>query len=416
MSTVNQQGILRSLLTQFGSADRVIAAFPGTKGAAEEGAGTFFAFTADHDGNVRFIGVDPPSPAQSALAEYVHDNPELEPRQMVFEALGTAFVWIPASPSIDIGTASARYLAYQREDNIWTTRFKLYLVPSAIAAIVVIWISVWSGLIAKRAIMAHEKQQDLEMQVIRQEEASRVKSAFLANMNHELRTPLNAIIGFSQMMQLQILGPIGHDKYNEYVENIIFASSHLRKLIGNILDISKIEAGEETLEEDRVCFKDVVTECVSMTQKEFEKKDHKLILDQADDQCCILGDRLKIRQILLNLLTNANKFTPQGGTVTVSVGAAPSGGLAVTVTDTGKGIAPDELDMVLQPFKRSQDRADRAKDGFGLGLPLSFALAELHGASFDMQSELGVGTTVKLVFPETRIIDHPAAPLEENAA
>ena len=406
LSTVNQQGILTSLLAKVDSSPD-----PGRAWREEAGAGgssdhdPFSAFILNQAGNIEFLNTDRPNPAQLALADHIMANPGLEPHQMVFDAKGTSFVWVAAP---DAGPQGRLFLAYQRPDDLWLTRFKLYFVPGVIAALVVVWVSVWSGLIARRAFLASEKQKELELEVFRQEEASRVKSAFLANMNHELRTPLNAILGFSQMMQMQLLGPIGNAKYSEYVGNIIAASTHLRKLIGNILDISKIEAGEEILEEERVCPNDVVTECLSMTEKEIEAKGQTVIVNQSEGTPCIFADRLKIRQILLNLLTNANKFTPDGGTITVTVDMEDGGGLQVTVTDTGKGISPEELETVLQPFKRSQDRADRAKDGFGLGLPLSSALAELHGARFELDSAVGLGTTARLVFPVERLMPETA--------
>ena len=414
LSIINQQGILRSLLASPDSAEttpeELLAAL---SDRAFMESGTFFAFALDDEGKATILGPDRATPGSAALVEHIRNNRNLEPHQMFFDAEGSSFVWIDASTP---GHSGDLFLAFQRRDNTWLTRARLYFVPSVIAILVVVWISVWSGLIAKRSIRAHKRQKELELELRHQEEASRVKSAFLANMNHELRTPLNAILGFSQMMQMQILGPIGHDKYSEYVENIIFASTHLRKLIGNILDISKIEAGEDTLDEEVVCFRDVLVECLAMTEKDFEGKKQRIVVNQKDDECCILADRLKIRQILLNLLTNANKFTPEGGTVTVSVGADPQGGLHVSVADTGKGIAAEELEMILQPFKRSQDQADTSKDGFGLGLPLSCALAKMHGATFDMESAVGTGTTVRIVFPRERLVHEPGPHATEAVA
>ncbi|RVU38993.1 HAMP domain-containing histidine kinase [Hwanghaeella grinnelliae] len=416
LSIINQQRILRALLAVPGSAEMTpedILASLSDRAFME--SGTFFAFGLDGEGKATILGPDRATPGRAALVAHIQNNRNLEPQQMFFDADGSIFVWIDASMP---GHGGELFLAFQRPDDTWLTRARLYFVPSVIAILVVLWISVWSGLIARRSTRAHNRQQELELELRHQEEASRVKSAFLANMNHELRTPLNAILGFSQMMQMQIFGPIGHEKYKEYVENIIFASTHLRKLIGNILDISKIEAGEDSLDEEIVCFKDVVAECYAMTQKDFESKKQRVVLNQEENACCILADRLKIRQILLNLLTNANKFTPDGGTVTVSVGAGRkgAGGLYVTVADTGKGIAAEELETILKPFKRSQDQADTAKDGFGLGLPLSCALAKMHGATFDMESEVGAGTTVRIVFPEERVIPHNDMQDTESAA
>ncbi len=401
LSTINQQGILRSLLDGIETADVP----PRTD--AEPSAGSrllpsdaFSAFVLDAAGDAVFLDTDRPGAAWLALADHIRNNPSLEPHQMSFEADGTSFVWISAESSRHEGRL---FLAYQNREDMFVKYVKLYLVPAVIAALVVVWVSVWSGLIAKRSLQASEKQRELELEVVRQEEASRVKSAFLANMNHELRTPLNAIIGFSQMLQMEILGPIGHAKYREYIDDIIGASAHLRKLIGNILDISKIEAGEETLEEEVFSVNDMLSECLSMTAKDVEAKQQRVGVYIDDDLPDLYADRHKLRQILLNLLTNANKFTPVDGGITVAVAVLPEGGLEISVEDSGKGIPTEELDMVLHPFKRSEDRADKSKDGFGLGLPLSSALAALHGASFHLRSQVGVGTVASVIFPEGRL-------------
>jgi len=405
LGTINQQGMLRSLLDGIDTADseaRSASVPSGERRLLPSDA--FSAFVVDDEGQAVFLDTESPSTALLALVDHIRDHPFLEAHQMSFDADGTSFVWISAEDGRPEGRL---FLAYENRDDMLLKRVKLYVVPAIIAALVVVWVSVWSGLIAKRAILAHEKQRELELEVIRQEEASRVKSAFLANMNHELRTPLNAIIGFSQMLQLQILGPIGHAKYREYIDDIIGASAHLRKLIGNILDISKIEAGEETLDEEVFSVNEMLSECLSMTSKEIEAKDQRVGVFVDDDLPDLFADRHKLRQILLNLLTNANKFTPEGGSITVAASALPDGGLEITVIDSGKGIPVEDLELVLHPFKRSEDRADKTKDGFGLGLPLSSALAALHGAVFHLESEVGAGTLARVVFPQERL--RPAA-------
>lgn len=402
LSTINQQGILRSLVSVIdpGSGSLEELQERTTRSGLDKSE-DLFAFILQDEGQAVFLGSAPVGAGRQALLTHIQQNKDLEPHRMLLDVPGAEYVWVSARWSAGDGKV---YLVHERHDDGLLTRFKLYFVPSVIALLVCAWVSVWSGLIVRRSIVAAKKQKELELEVVRQEEASRIKSAFLANMNHELRTPLNAIIGFSQMMHLQLLGPLGHNKYAGYVESIMSAGTHLQKLIGNILDISKIESGEETLEEERVCFVDVLSECLSMTAKDFEEKGQTVDLAQDHAKCCIIGDRLKLRQILLNLLTNANKFTPEGGRIIVTMMPGAEGGIALSVTDTGKGIAKAELETVLQPFKRSQDGADTAKDGFGLGLPLSKALAGLHGATFEMESEPGIGTTVRIVFPEERVM------------
>ena len=243
------------------------------------------------------------------------------------------------------------------------------------------------------------------------EAASRAKTVFLANMSHELRTPLNAIIGFSEMIGHQCFGPVGNARYSEYADNILGAGRHLLELVNDILDIARIEAGQIDLREDTL---DLVT-CVrhSLAIVEPMAVDCGLTLhaDIAPDFPPFWGDETKLRQIMLNLLSNAAKFTPSGGRVTMSLKRADDGGAEVLVTDTGIGMSSADIVQAMKPFGQVDSSLERKYEGAGLGLPITKALVELHDGSMDVQSEPDIGTTIVLRFPPSRLRSpEPVAP------
>jgi signal transduction histidine kinase len=245
---------------------------------------------------------------------------------------------------------------------------------------------------------------ELETARVTAEEASRVKSEFLSNMSHELRTPLNAIIGFSQIIKEQTFGPVGSTKYRDYAVDIHESGIHLLELINEVLDYSRVEAGAAELLEDDVDVAAVFGTVIRMVRDRAAKQGVLLTIDSPDDLPRLRADTKKIRQILLNLLTNAIKFTKNGGTVTVTAWARASGGYVLQVSDTGIGIALADIPKALGVFGQIDSVMTRQHDGTGLGLPLTKSLAEMHGGSLDLQSQPGVGTTVTVRFPAERII------------
>ncbi|MBF0248154.1 MAG: PAS-domain containing protein [Alphaproteobacteria bacterium] len=233
--------------------------------------------------------------------------------------------------------------------------------------------------------------------------ANQSKSDFLANMSHELRTPLNAILGFSQMLQSEIFGTLGSDKNKEYCDNILAAGHHLHRILGDILDLSRIEAGDVSLAEEDMALADVVEECVVMLTDRAAANALSLYVNLPTGLPRIRADRLKVKQILLNLLTNAIKFTPRGGTV--NVGARSSGGgIAFWVSDTGIGIPSTEISRVLEPFCQGGDAYTRQQDGTGLGLALVKRLTELHGGTVSIESVPNQGATVTIAMPAERVV------------
>ncbi len=233
--------------------------------------------------------------------------------------------------------------------------------------------------------------------------ANRSKSEFLSNMSHELRTPLNAVIGFSEMMMQENHGPIGNDKYVEYVEDINTSGQHLLGLINDILDLSKVEAGKVELNEEELDPSVVIQSCLSMVKGQARSHGLQLVTEFPDQMSLLRTDQRVLKQILLNLLSNAVKFTPEGGKITLKAWSRPGSGHVFQVIDTGIGVAIDDIPKILRPFTQIENALTRKYQGTGLGLPLVKNLVEIQGGSLDFQSEVGVGSTVTVRFPKERM-------------
>jgi signal transduction histidine kinase len=232
--------------------------------------------------------------------------------------------------------------------------------------------------------------------------ANRAKSEFLTTMSHELRTPLNAVLGFAEIMEHQIHGPLGHPKYGEYIGDIHESGTHLLELINDILDVSRIETGQIELNADWLDVGVVVESSVRLVREKANQASLELLNMVNDDTLRLFADERRAKQILLNLLSNAVKFTPKGGRVSVDAGIDEGGNCFLSVSDTGVGIAPEDMDKVLSPFGQVDGSLSRRHEGSGLGLPLAGSLVELHGGTLDLDSEPGMGTTVTARFPTKR--------------
>ncbi|MBV9553322.1 MAG: response regulator [Alphaproteobacteria bacterium] len=248
------------------------------------------------------------------------------------------------------------------------------------------------------------------------EAANQAKSGFLATMSHELRTPLNAIIGFSEMMLREVLGELGNEHYKSYVADIHASGTHLLQIVNDILDLSKAEAGKIDLCEDVFELRDIMGAVNQLTANRIEAAGLTRIVDLPDGLPPICGDERKTKQVLLNLIANAVKFTPVGGRITITGRHDLDEGLAVTVADTGIGIPEGDLERVLKPFEQVGSSFSRQHQGTGLGLPLVKAVMELHGGRLLLNSEFGVGTAVTVVFPPERLILDPNAERPRSAA
>jgi signal transduction histidine kinase len=253
-----------------------------------------------------------------------------------------------------------------------------------------------------------EERRRVEENLRRAKEAAeysdRAKSEFLANMSHELRTPLNSIIGFSDMLKSEVFGAAGNPRYKDYFNDINASGRHLLDLIKDILDVSKIEAGAMDMVDEWVDIAAAAEASIRMVRERAERGKIAIHVDIPSDLPGLRGDTLRIKQILLNLIGNAVKFTPPDGRITLIAGQDDGGGLFVTVGDTGVGIGADDLGHVTEPFAQAAGSLTRGHEGTGLGLALVKSFVELHDGTLEIESEPGKGTRVTVRFPKDRTL------------
>ncbi len=275
------------------------------------------------------------------------------------------------------------------------------------AAILLILISGWLLIrqldLQARMMRSQTEREQADRARAVAEAASRAKSSFLANMSHELRTPLNAIIGFTDMLAARYFGPL-NDKQAEYVHDIGVSGHHLLGLINTVLDMSKIEAGRNELREEPVALAAIFDEAATFLRVHAEQGHIALGQVVPTDLPPVRADRRALLQVIINLLTNAVKFTPPGGTVSLRAAAAPDGALTIDVADTGVGIATADLVHIFEPFQRADARLSRKHGGSGLGLSISRMLIEQHGGTLTLTSKPGIGTTVTIRLPAERVL------------
>ena len=232
--------------------------------------------------------------------------------------------------------------------------------------------------------------------------SSQAKSQFLATMSHELRTPLNAIIGFSEILKLEALGSLGSPRYSQYACDIHDSGRHLLSLINDVLDFSKAEAGRLDLREEPLDLREVVTDCLRLVAPGAREAEITVTAELPAAAPIVQGDARRLKQIALNLLSNAMKFTPAGGAVQVSLSFGDDG-VALVVADTGIGMTPQQIPIALEPFGQVDSSLSRRHEGTGLGLPLCRRFAEAHGGSLSIESALGEGTAVTVRLPAGRL-------------
>ena len=256
----------------------------------------------------------------------------------------------------------------------------------------------------------HRKAMELEL--VRSKEAAefanRTKTEFLANMSHELRTPLNAIIGFAEVIKDEMFGPIGLAKYADYAKDIHNSGRHLLDLINDILDLSKLESGKQELREEDVAAGETVHECLTLVRSRAADAKVKLMTEIEPGLPLLHCDERALKQVLLNFLSNAIKFTPGGGSVTTAVRRVDHG-IAISVADTGIGMKKEDIAIALEAFGQIDSKVARKHQGTGLGLPISKSLIEMHGGTLTVESTPNVGTTMTAVFPPSRVVTAKAA-------
>ena len=257
------------------------------------------------------------------------------------------------------------------------------------------------GYIAHRIIEA--KNEIANLLLVEANKANHSKSEFLANMSHELRTPLNAIIGFSDIMDKETFGPLGNKHYEAYVKDIASSGHHLLSIINDILDLAKAEANKLTLEDRKIDLVQVVGESIRMCEPRALQNGVRLTLQSCADQVIVQADAKLILQILLNLVSNAVKFSHEGGHVDVSLDISDRSVL-IRVRDRGIGIPAPDVERVLRPFEQVENSLTRQHSGTGLGLPYAVKLAELHGGTLWIESQVNVGTSVTVALPRERFV------------
>jgi signal transduction histidine kinase len=268
-------------------------------------------------------------------------------------------------------------------------------------------VTVWTGpirVVRNAFERLAESERELRMARERAEAGNRAKSEFLAVMSHELRTPLNAIIGFAEMMNRRMYGPMGNKRYEEYAETILESGSHLLSMVNDVLDLSKADAGELELSEEVVDLKDLMEQAVRMLDPQ-SVAGRIAVSSHVGPNCPYLhGDSRRILQIVLNLLSNAVKFTEPGGQVKLEASEDEIGGIYLRVSDTGIGLADADIPRALSLFQQVDVGHARKYDGTGLGLPLTKRLIEAHAGSMTLESRYGEGTVVTARFPAHRTL------------
>jgi signal transduction histidine kinase len=228
---------------------------------------------------------------------------------------------------------------------------------------------------------------------------SRSKSEFIASMSHELRTPLNSVIGFAEVIHHELLGPLGGKKYGEYAGDILTSGKHLLELVDDIIDISTVEAGTIKLVKENIDLTEMFELCLALVRERAAEVGVELGFAVEEGTPRLRADSVKLKRMLLNLLTNAIKFTPSAGRVSVSAKAGGREAVCITVADTGIGIAAEEIERVLEPFGQANLPTEMNREGIGLGLYLTKSLIYAHGGWLEIVSDVDSGTSITLTFP-----------------
>jgi len=245
---------------------------------------------------------------------------------------------------------------------------------------------------------------ELEALLKEAERKSRAKTDFLNQLSHEMRNPLNAILGFSEIMEGHHFGPLGDERYESYAGDIRMSAEHLLSLVNDLLDMARIESGKMKLEFDSVALPSLIEDCVKISKAQAAKFGVNLYTLAPANLPPVVADARSLKQVLINLISNAVKFTGSGGSVLVSAEPDAEGGILITVADTGIGMSHGEVQLALEPFGQVDGKLQNRHKGTGLGLPVAKALTEANKAIFNIESEPKQGTQVKLLFPSTRVL------------
>lgn len=286
----------------------------------------------------------------------------------------------------------------------WRELYLLQIVVtvSIIVTFLLLYLALFitSGKAEKIINKQHEEKLNLEKAKASAEAQNQQKSMFLANVSHELRTPLNAIIGFSDIIKDEVMGPVGHPQYKEYINDINSSGVHLLSLINDILDYSKAEAKKLEVEFIDIDISKIGHSCMRLVEPRAKEAKVTLLERMPEKHIILSADPKRMKQVILNLLSNSIKFTQEGGQVALDIEEnILDGTIIVTVSDNGIGIAGKDISKALAPFGQIDSSLSRKYEGTGLGLPLTKKLTEIMGGKFNIKSEVGLGTTIMLTFP-----------------
>ncbi len=328
------------------------------------------------------------------LTKGVYEMPPAAPEMMLLVDRRTTDAFDSMKIAYEDAQSNAVDLLHQESRRIQNFRISIIVLLLLLTAIAVALVFQMYRLkkIEKALRLANEAS----------EHANRTKSEFLANMSHELRTPLNSIIGYSQLISGEILGKLNNPKYVEYAKDVLFSGEHLLEVINDILDVSKIEAGEVTIVEEEIDIRDVVEAALKFVMLRGKSKNHDVKTEIRLDNGRLLADVRIIRQILINLLSNAVKFTPESGHISINAGFDEIGSIVLKISDSGIGIEETDIPKALEPFGQIRENPELAHEGTGLGLSLSKRLVEMHDGVLSIESRVGEGTTVIVWFPPER--------------
>ncbi len=338
-----------------------------------------------NDALAHLLGYD----AEEMLGADVNDFIMPEFREMVGGRRSARLLNQPAPEHYDL------WARHKDGNGIWVDQLAQAVIWEGRSATQVSIIDISQRKAAEAAVIAAKEEA---------EQANRAKSQFLAHFSHELRTPLNAIIGFSEIMQQELFGPLGDERYGDYAKDIHQSGEHLLALISDILDLSRIEAGQLDRAEEIFEVDPVAEDCVRLLRSRADEKDVAIDLRLLAEGARLRGDERQLRQILLNLLSNAVKFTRPDTTITLTSGIDEAGGLCFRISDAGAGMAANDIERVQQPFIRLESAMTSSEEGTGLGLAITKRLLESHGGSLRLTSEVEVGTTATACFPGSRVV------------
>ncbi|MEQ8354031.1 MAG: CHASE2 domain-containing protein [Kiloniellaceae bacterium] len=318
---------------------------------------------------------------------------------LAFLALGTRLPGSAGPAVLAVMLAALFAAAFYAYD-----RHGLLLDPTypALIFILTYLVTVGLGIVAAEQ-RRRRSEREREMALILAEAANRSKTSFLANMSHELRTPLNAILGFSEMMKREIMGPVSPPKYRDYIDDIHRMGTHLLSLVNDILEMSKVEAGESQLSETEFDVRAILVDSIRTVSAAYSDRGTAVALDRQSTLPKLRGDQRMFTQMVLNLMSNAVKYTPETGRIRVSGAIADNGSFRLSISDTGIGMTDQEISEAFEPFRRIDHALASNFEGIGLGLPLTKAMVEMHGGKLEIASISNHGTTATLVFPAERV-------------